>query len=84
MDSDKLLGESLCARRELTVPEQAGLPPPGCRRTPEPRREEAATPAGVTGRRMDLPASGRMGDTLRDRLEHRDDLPGSLSAPAPP
>ncbi|WP_329083146.1 MULTISPECIES: helix-turn-helix domain-containing protein [unclassified Streptosporangium] len=48
MDSDKLLGEFLRARRELITPEQAGLLPSGSRRTPGLRREEVAMLAGVS------------------------------------
>jgi transcriptional regulator with XRE-family HTH domain len=48
MDSDKLLGEFLRARREVTAPEQVGLLDVGPRRTPGLRREEVATLAGVS------------------------------------
>ncbi|AWS43675.1 helix-turn-helix transcriptional regulator [Streptosporangium sp. 'caverna'] len=48
MDSDKLLGEFLRARREVTTPAQVGLPHVGFRRTPGLRREEVATLAGVS------------------------------------
>ncbi|MFF5248418.1 helix-turn-helix transcriptional regulator [Streptosporangium sp. NPDC000095] len=48
MDSDKLLGEFLRARRELIVPDQVGLPQSGYRRTPGLRREEVAMLAGVS------------------------------------
>ncbi|MGJ6966287.1 helix-turn-helix domain-containing protein [Streptosporangium sp. G11] len=48
MDSDKLLGEFLRARRELITPEQVGLLPSGSRRTPGLRREEVAMLAGVS------------------------------------
>ncbi|MFC7646345.1 helix-turn-helix domain-containing protein [Streptosporangium lutulentum] len=48
MGSDKLLGEFLRARREVTTPEQAGLPDVGPRRTPGLRREEVATLADVS------------------------------------
>ncbi|GLW05706.1 transcriptional regulator [Microtetraspora sp. NBRC 13810] len=46
--SDKLLGEYLRARREVTTPVQAGLPLIGSRRTPGLRREEVAMLAGVS------------------------------------
>ncbi|WP_371780992.1 helix-turn-helix transcriptional regulator [Streptosporangium subroseum] len=48
MDSDKLLGEFLRARREVTTPEQVGLLDVGVRRTPGLRREEVAMLAGVS------------------------------------
>ena len=48
MDSDKLLGEFLRARREVTTPEQVGLLDVGPRRTPGLRREEVAMLAGVS------------------------------------
>ncbi|WP_063794717.1 helix-turn-helix transcriptional regulator [Microbispora sp. ATCC PTA-5024] len=48
MDSDKLLGEFLHARRMATSPRQAGLAHSGPRRTPGLRREEVAVLAGVS------------------------------------
>ncbi|MGV9773743.1 helix-turn-helix domain-containing protein [Streptosporangium sp. NPDC003464] len=48
MDNHNLLGEFLRARREVTAPEQVGLPPSGLRRTPGLRREEVAMFAGVS------------------------------------
>ena len=48
MDSDKLLGEFLRARRESTTPRQVGLPFRGSRRTPGLRREEVAALSGVS------------------------------------
>src|SRR6478672_6876388 len=48
MDSGKLLGEFLRARRELTTPAQVGLLDVGCRRTPGLRREEVAMLADVS------------------------------------
>src|ERR1700754_4544412 len=48
MDCDKLLGEFLRARREVTTPAQVGLPDISPRRTPGLRREEVATLAGVS------------------------------------
>jgi transcriptional regulator with XRE-family HTH domain len=48
MDGDKLLGEFLRARREVTAPEQVGLLDVGPRRTPGLRREEVAMLAGVS------------------------------------
>jgi transcriptional regulator with XRE-family HTH domain len=48
MDSDKLLGEFLRARREVTTPDELGLPRFGQRRTPGLRREEVAMLAGVS------------------------------------
>ncbi len=49
MDSDNGLGEFLRARRELTRPEQVGLPAGvGRRRVPGLRREEVAMLAGVS------------------------------------
>ncbi|MDP9846894.1 helix-turn-helix transcriptional regulator [Streptosporangium lutulentum] len=48
MDSDKLLGEFLRARREVTSPEQVGLVDVGPRRMPGLRREEVAMLAGVS------------------------------------
>jgi transcriptional regulator with XRE-family HTH domain len=48
MDSDKLLGEFLRARRAVTTPEQVGLLNSGSRRTPGLRREEVAMLAGVS------------------------------------
>ncbi|SDK33506.1 helix-turn-helix domain-containing protein [Nonomuraea jiangxiensis] len=48
MDSSKLLGEFLRARREVTTPAQAGFLHAGSRRTPGLRREEVAMLAGVS------------------------------------
>ncbi|MBP2706720.1 helix-turn-helix domain-containing protein [Microbispora sp. RL4-1S] len=48
MDSDRLLGDFLRARRHVTTPERVGLPPIGRRRTPGLRREEVAMLAGVS------------------------------------
>ncbi|WP_371782262.1 helix-turn-helix domain-containing protein [Streptosporangium subroseum] len=48
MDRDKLLGEFLRARREVTTPRQVGLVDSGYRRTPGLRREEVAMLAGVS------------------------------------
>jgi len=48
MHSDNRLGEFLRARREVTRPEDYGLPEPGRRRTPGLRREEVALLAGVS------------------------------------
>ncbi|SNT64736.1 Helix-turn-helix domain-containing protein [Streptosporangium subroseum] len=48
MDSHKLLGEFLRARREVTTPEQVGLLDSGPRRTPGLRREEVALLSGVS------------------------------------
>ncbi|MFG1705070.1 helix-turn-helix domain-containing protein [Nonomuraea sp. M3C6] len=48
MDSDKLLGEFLRARRAVTTPAQAGFLHAGSRRTPGLRREEVAMLAGVS------------------------------------
>jgi transcriptional regulator with XRE-family HTH domain len=48
MDGDKLLGEFLRARREVTTPRQVGLVDSGYRRTPGLRREEVAMLAGVS------------------------------------
>jgi transcriptional regulator with XRE-family HTH domain len=48
MDSNKLLGEFLRARREVTTPVQVGLLHSGPRRTPGLRREEVAMLAGVS------------------------------------
>ncbi|MFD1929974.1 helix-turn-helix transcriptional regulator [Nonomuraea mangrovi] len=48
MVSDNSLGEFLRARREVTTPEQVGLPHAGPRRTPGLRREEVAMFAGVS------------------------------------
>ncbi|MEO3872164.1 helix-turn-helix transcriptional regulator [Nonomuraea sp. B12E4] len=48
MDSSKLLGEFLRARREVTSPAQAGFLHAGSRRTPGLRREEVALLAGVS------------------------------------
>ncbi|MGN9913124.1 helix-turn-helix transcriptional regulator [Phytohabitans sp. LJ34] len=48
MDSDNRLGEFLRARRELTRPEEFGLPDPGRRRVPGLRREEVALLAGMS------------------------------------
>jgi transcriptional regulator with XRE-family HTH domain len=48
MDGDKLLGDFLRARREVTTPEQVGLRDVGSRRTPGLRREEVAMLAGVS------------------------------------
>jgi transcriptional regulator with XRE-family HTH domain len=48
MAGDRLLGEFLRARRRITTPAQAGLPPMGGRRTPGLRREEVAMLAGVS------------------------------------
>jgi transcriptional regulator with XRE-family HTH domain len=48
MDSDKLLGEFLRARRAVTTPRQVGLLDSGSRRTPGLRREEVAMLAGVS------------------------------------
>ncbi|WP_371784367.1 helix-turn-helix transcriptional regulator [Streptosporangium subroseum] len=48
MDGNKLLGEFLRARRQLTRPAQVGLLEIGSRRTPGLRREEVATLAGVS------------------------------------
>ncbi|MFC7645410.1 helix-turn-helix domain-containing protein [Streptosporangium lutulentum] len=48
MGGDKLLGDFLRARREITTPEQVGLLGVGPRRTPGLRREEVAMLAGVS------------------------------------
>jgi transcriptional regulator with XRE-family HTH domain len=48
MDSSNQLGEFLRARRELTRPEDFGLPDPGRRRVPGLRREEVALLAGMS------------------------------------
>jgi transcriptional regulator with XRE-family HTH domain len=48
MDSENRLGEFLRARRELTRPEEFGLPDPGRRRVPGLRREEVALLAGMS------------------------------------
>ncbi|MDQ7908429.1 helix-turn-helix transcriptional regulator [Phytohabitans sp. ZYX-F-186] len=48
MDGDNRLGEFLRARRELTRPEDFGLPEPGRRRVPGLRREEVALLAGMS------------------------------------
>ncbi|MFC6084597.1 helix-turn-helix transcriptional regulator [Sphaerisporangium aureirubrum] len=48
MDSDKLLGDFLRARREVTSPDSIGLIRAGRRRTPGLRREEIAMMAGVS------------------------------------
>ncbi|MEO3809083.1 helix-turn-helix transcriptional regulator [Sphaerisporangium sp. B11E5] len=48
MDSDKLLGDFLRARREVTSPHSVGLIDAGRRRTPGLRREEIAMLAGVS------------------------------------
>ncbi|WP_371778538.1 helix-turn-helix domain-containing protein [Streptosporangium subroseum] len=48
MDGYNLLGEFLRARRQVTAPEQAGLPRSGRCRTPGLRREEVARLAGVS------------------------------------
>lgn len=48
MDGDNRLGEFLRARRELTRPEEFGLPGPGRRRVPGLRREEVAMLAGMS------------------------------------
>ncbi|MFC4536885.1 helix-turn-helix transcriptional regulator [Sphaerisporangium dianthi] len=49
MDRERPLGEFLRARRQLTTPEQVGLPPGvNRRRTPGLRREEVALLAGVS------------------------------------
>ncbi|MEV0563783.1 helix-turn-helix transcriptional regulator [Dactylosporangium sp. NPDC049742] len=48
MHSDNRLGEFLRARREVTRPEDFGLPEPARRRTPGLRREEVALLAGVS------------------------------------
>jgi transcriptional regulator with XRE-family HTH domain len=48
MDSEKLFGEFLRARREGTTPAQVGLTHIGPRRTPGLRREEVAMLAGVS------------------------------------
>ncbi|KAB8192381.1 helix-turn-helix domain-containing protein [Nonomuraea phyllanthi] len=48
MDHNKLLGEFLRARREVTTPAQAGLVDGGPRRTPGLRREEVAMMAHVS------------------------------------
>ncbi|AWS45920.1 helix-turn-helix transcriptional regulator [Streptosporangium sp. 'caverna'] len=48
MGGDKLLGEFLRARREVTAPAQVGLLDAGSRRTPGLRREEVAMLAGVS------------------------------------
>jgi transcriptional regulator with XRE-family HTH domain len=48
VDSGKLLGEFLRARRESTTPRQAGLPFRASRRTPGLRREEVAALSGVS------------------------------------
>ncbi|GAA4218499.1 hypothetical protein FHR32_004593 [Streptosporangium album] len=47
MSSDKLLGEFLRARREVTTPRQVGLSHSGRRRTPGLRRQEVAMLAAV-------------------------------------
>jgi transcriptional regulator with XRE-family HTH domain len=48
MDSSKLLGNFLRARREATTPGQVGLSQSGSRRTPGLRREEVAMLTGVS------------------------------------
>jgi transcriptional regulator with XRE-family HTH domain len=48
MDGDRLLGEFLRARRQVTSLEQVGLTRVGRRRTPGLRREEVAMLAGVS------------------------------------
>ncbi|WP_204071912.1 helix-turn-helix domain-containing protein [Planotetraspora phitsanulokensis] len=48
MDSGKLLGEFLQARRKLVTPDEIGLKHSGRRRTPGLRREEMAFLAGVS------------------------------------
>jgi transcriptional regulator with XRE-family HTH domain len=48
MDSDRLLGDFLRARREATTLEEVGLTRVGRRRTPGLRREEVAMLAGVS------------------------------------
>jgi transcriptional regulator with XRE-family HTH domain len=48
MDSSNQLGEFLRARRELTRPDDFGLPDPGRRRVPGLRREEVALLAGMS------------------------------------
>ena len=48
MDSDRLLGDFLRARREATTLEEVGLSHVGRRRTPGLRREEVAMLAGVS------------------------------------
>lgn len=48
MDSSNQLGAFLRARRELTRPEEFGLPDPGRRRVPGLRREEVALLAGLS------------------------------------
>jgi transcriptional regulator with XRE-family HTH domain len=48
MDTSKLLGEFLRARRGVTTPEQVGVLSIGLRRTPGLRREEVAMLAGVS------------------------------------
>jgi transcriptional regulator with XRE-family HTH domain len=48
MESDNRLGEFLRARRELTRPDEFGLPDPGRRRVPGLRREEVALLAGMS------------------------------------
>ena len=48
MGSDKLLGEFLRARREVTTPDMWGCCAPVPRRTPGLRREEVAMLAGVS------------------------------------
>ncbi|MDH2427342.1 helix-turn-helix transcriptional regulator [Sphaerisporangium sp. TRM90804] len=48
MDTDKLLGDFLRARREATSPDSSGLIHVGRRRTPGLRREEVAMLAGVS------------------------------------
>ncbi|MBP2707444.1 helix-turn-helix domain-containing protein [Microbispora sp. RL4-1S] len=48
MDSNRLLGDFLRARREATSLEDVGLPRTGQRRTPGLRREEVAMLAGVS------------------------------------
>ncbi|MEO3868967.1 helix-turn-helix transcriptional regulator [Nonomuraea sp. B12E4] len=48
MDTSRLLGEFLRARRQAITPEWANLPDVGFRRTPGLRREEVAVLAGIS------------------------------------
>lgn len=95
MDSDNNLGEFLRARRELTPPEQVGLPSgTGRRRVSGLRREEVAMLAGVSGDyyvRLEqgrdkhpsdqvLEALSRVLDLGPDGLEHARRLAGSSPA----
>lgn len=95
MDSDNNLGEFLRARRELTRPEQVGLPSgAGRRRVPGLRREEVAMLAGVSGDyyvRLEqgrdkhpsdqvLEALSRVLDLGPDGLEHARRLAGDRPA----